>query len=80
MARTTKAAAKMAAYDAAMRQQSNRVRTKPRWVHHLWDNKKDFLVTKHHPGFWPAPGSDWHREGPIDEFEQKENAGQRSLF
>ncbi|MQX11804.1 hypothetical protein [Sinorhizobium fredii] len=53
--------------------------SKARWVKHTWDEKTDSLKTH----YWPAafPGAKgWHREGSLDEIEQRENAGQRSLF
>lgn len=77
-----KLAEKKVAYDDAMRQQppSQNRKSKPRWIRHTWDQKTDSLVTKWEPGFFPRRNADWHREGSIDEIEQRENAGQRSLF
>ena len=75
----TKSAVKKAAYAEVMRTQSKH-KAKPRWLRHSWDNEKDCLVTRFHPGVWRAPGPDWHREGSIDEIEQRENAGQRDMF
>lgn len=49
-----------------------------RWVRHTWDRAKDQLVTEYATG--RQPGSDWHREGSIDEIEQRENAEQREMF
>lgn len=46
----TKAAAKKAAYDDAMRQQPEAQRqSKPRWVKHVWDEKADTLKTARWP-------------------------------
>lgn len=77
----TKTAAKKAAYDDAMRQQPESKRpSKERWVRHTWCEKTDSLKTQWQPGFFPRCGPEWHREGSLDEIEQRENAGQRSLF
>jgi hypothetical protein len=76
-----KLAAKRAEYDQAMRQQPEAKRqSKPRWVKHVWDEQTDTLKTSRWPGCFPYPGKNWHREGSLDEIEQRENAGQRSLF
>jgi hypothetical protein len=78
--RVTKAAIKKAAYEETMKSQPAKPkRSQARWVKHTWDEKNDRLKTS----YWPAafPGAKgWHREGSIDEIEQRENAGQRSLF
>lgn len=75
-----KVAAKQAAYAETMKAQpAKREAAKARWVTHTWDEKTDSLKTY----YWPAafPGArGWHREGSIDEIEQRENAGQRILF
>lgn len=77
MARTTKAAAKKAAYAETMAAQPAKLtRTKARWVKHSWDADKEAVVTQWCPGFMPRPSS-WHRKGSIDEIEARENAGQR---
>lgn len=89
--RTTKLAAKRAAYEEAMRQQpaardrqqkpsQNRKQSNARWVRHRWSNETDSVKTLRLPACWPDPGKEWHREGSLDEIEQRENAGQRSLF
>jgi hypothetical protein len=78
--RVTKAAAKQAAYEDTMRSQPTKTKASAaRWVRHVWCDKTDSLKTS----YWPTafPGAEgWHREGSLDEIEQKENAGQRSLF
>lgn len=75
-----KLAAKQVAYAEAMKEQPTKPKaSKGRWVRHTWDEKTDSLKTQ----YWPAafPGAKgWHREGSLDEIEQRENAGQRSLF
>ena len=50
-----------------------------RWVRHSWDRARDQLVTEYAAGRQPDE-PDWHREGSIDEIEQRENAGQREMF
>lgn len=75
---TTKAAAKQAAYDDVMK--SRPKASIPKWVQHSWDDKTDSLRTQSKPGFFPRPSADWHREGSLDEIEQRENAGQREMF
>jgi len=77
--RVAKAAAKQAAYEDTMRSASAKV-SRARWIRHSWDAQTDSLRTEWEPGFFPQRGPDWHREGSLDEIEQKENAGQRSLF
>ena len=80
--RVTKTEAKRQAYNAAIRIQpkaSNR-QANPRWIRHRWSDEQDRLISRWMPGAMPRPGLDWHREGSIDEIEQRENAGQRSLF
>ncbi|MDX0164397.1 hypothetical protein GOC43_21325 [Sinorhizobium meliloti] len=78
--RATKAAFKRAAYEETMKSQPAKAKaSKARWIKHSWDEKTDSLRTQWVPGFFPAKAG-WHREGSIDEIEQRENAGQRSLF
>lgn len=74
--------AKKLAYTAVMRQQvSGKDRqSKTRWIRHTWDEKTDSLVTRSAPGFFPRASQHWHREGSLDEIEQRENAGQREMF
>ncbi|MEE9983291.1 hypothetical protein [Agrobacterium pusense] len=75
-----KVAAKQAAYEETMKSQPTKPKvSKARWVKHSWDEETDSLRTY----YWPAafPGAKgWHREGSLDEIEQKENAGQREMF
>lgn len=75
-----KVAAKQAAYEDTMKSQPTKQKvSKARWVKHSWDEKTDSLKTR----YWQAafPGAQgWHREGSIDEIEQRENAGQREMF
>lgn len=79
--RVAKAAAKLAAYEDVMKVQPTKPKaSKARWINHSWDQKTDSLRTRWEPGFFPRRGPDWHREGSLDEIEQKENAGQRDLF
>ena len=80
--RVSKTEAKRQAYNAAIRIKpaaQNR-KAKPRWIRHTWSNEQERLVSRWMPGAMPRPGLDWHRQGLIDEIEQRENAGQRSLF
>lgn len=49
------------------------------WVKHSWSRAQDCLVSERVIGQRP-PEPGWHREGSLDEIEQKENAGQRELF
>jgi hypothetical protein len=76
--RATKAAAKQAAYEEAMKSQPKA--PKGKWTFHIWDEKTDSLRTRSIPGFFPRPSADWHREGSLDEIEQRKNAGQREMF
>lgn len=46
---------------------------------HTWCEKTDSLRTHYWPAAFPGAKS-WHREGSLDEIEQRENAGQRSFF
>lgn len=79
--RATKATAKLAAYEDVMKAQPTKSKaSKARWIRHSWDAKTDSLRTEWEPGFFPQRGPDWHREGDLDEIEQRENAGQRELF
>lgn len=75
-----KVAAKQAAYAETMKAQPTKAKaSKARWVKHSWNEKTDSLKTR----YWPAafPGArGWHREGSLDEIEQRENAGQREMF
>lgn len=75
----TKAAGKRAAYDDAMKGQP-RSASQPNWVWHRWDYERDRLKTTRWIGSIPRPTLDYHREGSIQEIEQKENSGQRRLF
>lgn len=77
--RVTKRELKQVAYDETMKSQPAKA-SKARWIKHSWDEKTDSLRTQWEPGFFPRRGPDWHRQGSIDEIEQRENAGQRSLF
>lgn len=88
---TKKLAAKKAAYDEVMRQQpaaksrqqklsQDRKKSTARWVRHEWVDACDKVITRALPARWPDPGKRWHRDGSLDEIEQRENAGQRSLF
>ncbi|WP_221166997.1 hypothetical protein [Rhizobium lentis] len=78
--RATKVAIKRAAYEKTMASQPTKAKvSKARWIKHSWDEKTDTLRTQWQPGFFPAKAG-WHREGSIDEIEQRENAGQREMF
>ncbi|MFT4163426.1 hypothetical protein [Shinella sp.] len=78
--RVTKLELKQTAYAEVMKAQPAKPKaSKARWVKHSWDEKTDSLKTR----YWPAafPGArGWHREGSLDEIEQRENAGQREMF
>lgn len=79
--RVTKAAIKRAAYDETMAAQTAKAKSsKARWIKYTWDEKSDSLRTQCQPAFFPRASQHWHREGSIDEIEQRENAGQRALF
>ncbi len=76
-----KFAAKQAAYEETMAAQPTKPKvSKARWIKHSWDEKTDTLRTQWQPGFFPRAIPAWHREGSIDEIEQRENAGQREMF
>jgi hypothetical protein len=76
-----KLAAKRAAYEETMASQPTKAKvSRARWIKHTWDEKTDTLRTQWQPGFFPRASQEWHREGSIDEIEQKENAGQREMF
>ncbi|WP_142627957.1 hypothetical protein [Rhizobium sp. P007] len=78
--RATKAAAKQAAYEETMTGQTTTAkRLKARWVKHTWCEETDSLKTRYWPAAFPGAKS-WHREGSLDEIEQRENAGHRELF
>lgn len=73
-----KAALKRAAFDEAMKEQPKET-NKARWIRHVWCETTDSLKTQYWlPAFPGAKG--WHREGSLNEIEQRENAGRRSLF
>lgn len=76
-----KLAAKRVAYEETIASQSTKAKiSKPRWIKHTWDDKTDTLRTHWQPGFFPRASPHWHREGSLDEIEQRENAGQREMF
>ena len=73
-------AAKQVAYEETMKAQPAKPKaSKARWVRHRWDEKTDSLKTRYWPAAFPKARG-WYREGSISSIEQKENAGQRSLF
>jgi hypothetical protein len=77
--RVTKAAVKKAVYDDVMKGQPKSA-SAPRWVWHRWDHERDRLRTTGWIGSIPRPTPDYHREGSIQEIEQRENAGQKEMF
>jgi hypothetical protein len=78
MTRAAKDAAKIAAYEEAMR--IKRRAALPDWVCHSWDHENECLCTSRVKGYMSRPDANHFREGSIDEIEQRENAGQKDLF
>ncbi|WP_428427334.1 hypothetical protein [Pararhizobium sp.] len=77
----TKAAAKLAKYDAVPKSGPIVPKTRPIFVRHRWDGERDCVVTQRRYFFTPSSKEkDWHILGSIDEIEARENAGQISMF
>lgn len=82
-----KAAAKVAAYEAAPRSgpiapQNGLKLEHRRWVWHYWCDVEQRVITKKQPACFPRSTvpARYLREGTIDEIEMRENAGQLSMF